>query len=92
MVLATAIVSFLIHYNVKHDSLTEIENVLLRQAYLLEEIAGSALTAESAPELNEHLSFLIERLYPLVPRILVRSNLSALNDGTRDHLFGIFRE
>ena len=45
-----------------------------------------------APELNEHLPSLIERLYPLVPRILVRSNLSALNDGTRDHLFGIFRE
>ncbi len=45
-----------------------------------------------APELNEHLPFLIERLYPLVPRILVRSNLSALNDGTRDHLFDIFEE
>lgn len=45
-----------------------------------------------APELNEHLPFLIERLYPLVSRILVRSNLSALNDGTRDHLFELFRE
>ena len=45
-----------------------------------------------APELNEHLPLFIERLYPLVPRILVRSNLSALNDGTRDHLFGTFRE
>jgi radical SAM/Cys-rich protein len=45
-----------------------------------------------APELNEHLPLLIEELYPLVPRILVRSNLSALNDGTRDHLFDIFRK
>jgi radical SAM/Cys-rich protein len=45
-----------------------------------------------APELNEHLPFFIERLYPSVPRILVRSNLSALNDGTRDHLFDTFRE
>lgn len=45
-----------------------------------------------APELNEHLPFLIERLYPLVPRIQVRSNLSALNDGTRDHLFDIFKK
>jgi radical SAM/Cys-rich protein len=45
-----------------------------------------------APELNEHLPLLIERLNPLVPRILVRSNLSALNDGTRDHLFELFEE
>ena len=64
--------------------------------YVLDYVEGNGFETVDitggAPELNEHLPFLIERLYPLVPRILVRSNLSALNDGTRDHLFGIFRE
>jgi len=33
-----------------------------------------------APELNPHLSNLILRLSPLVPRIMIRSNLTALGD------------
>ena len=45
-----------------------------------------------APELNHNLVSLIKRLYPLAPRIMVRSNLSALNDGRRDHLFELFKE
>jgi len=45
-----------------------------------------------APELNHNLSGLIERLSSLAPRIIIRSNLSALNDGKRDHLFGLFKE
>jgi radical SAM/Cys-rich protein len=45
-----------------------------------------------APELNPNLVYLVKRLAPLIPRIMVRTNLSALNDGRRDHLFGIFRE
>lgn len=45
-----------------------------------------------APELNAHLPFMIENLSSLIPRILVRSNLSALNDGTRDHLFDLFKD
>ena len=39
-----------------------------------------------APELNHHLPFLIEHASSNVRRIMVRSNLSALNDGKRDHL------
>ncbi len=45
-----------------------------------------------APELNKNLVSLIERLSPLASRIMVRSNLSALNDGRRDHLFELFKE
>lgn len=45
-----------------------------------------------APELNRNLVSLIERLSPLAPRIMVRSNLSALNDGRREHLFDVFKE
>jgi radical SAM/Cys-rich protein len=44
-----------------------------------------------APELNSNLPGLIERLSPLTPRIMVRSNLSALNDGTREHLMDLFK-
>ncbi len=44
-----------------------------------------------APELNKNLVSLIERLSPLASRIMVRSNLSALNDGRRDHLFELFK-
>jgi len=45
-----------------------------------------------APELNTNLVSLIKRLSGLAPRIMVRSNLSALNDGKRDHLFELFKE
>ena len=45
-----------------------------------------------APELNNNLANLIKKLSTLAPRIMVRSNLSALNDGRRDHLFELFKE
>jgi radical SAM/Cys-rich protein len=39
-----------------------------------------------APELNPNVVKLIERLSPHAPRLMFRSNLSALNDGSRDDL------
>ena len=45
-----------------------------------------------APELNYNIVPLIERLSPLARRIMIRSNLSALNDGRRDYLFGLFKK
>jgi len=45
-----------------------------------------------APELNKNLVSLIKRLSRLASKIMVRSNLSALNDGRRDHLFELFKE
>ena len=43
-----------------------------------------------APELNPHLVKLIESVSSHAPRIMLRSNLSALNDGERDHLMDLF--
>lgn len=40
-----------------------------------------------APELNPNIEMLIEEVFSLVPRIMLRSNLSALNDGKKEHLF-----
>jgi radical SAM/Cys-rich protein len=44
-----------------------------------------------APELNPNLGDLIEMLSPHAPRIMLRSNLSALNDGTRESLIDLLR-
>jgi len=44
-----------------------------------------------APELNPNIEMLIDRLVPLSPRVMLRSNLSALNDGKRDHLMELLR-
>ncbi len=45
-----------------------------------------------APELNPNLPAMIERLRPLAPRIMLRSNLTALTDGKRDSLMDLCRE
>jgi len=44
-----------------------------------------------APELNPNIERLIEEVSPLAPRIMLRSNLSALNDGTRDDLMKLLQ-
>lgn len=45
-----------------------------------------------APELNPNIDKLIEGLSPLAPRLMFRSNLSALNDGKKDSLMELLRE
>lgn len=44
-----------------------------------------------APELHPNLVSIIKRLSPLAHRIMVRSNLSALEDGSPDRLIDVFR-
>ncbi len=44
-----------------------------------------------APELNPNIDMLIERMAPLAPSVMLRSNLSALNDGTKDHLMELLK-
>jgi len=44
-----------------------------------------------APELNPNIIALIEGLHPLAPRLMFRSNLSALNDGKRDRLMDLLK-
>jgi radical SAM/Cys-rich protein len=45
-----------------------------------------------APELNPNLVRLIEGLSPAVSRVMVRSNLTALNDGKGDFLMEFYKE
>jgi radical SAM/Cys-rich protein len=45
-----------------------------------------------APEMNPHVLFLIENLAPLSPRLMFRSNLSVLNDGSRERLIQCLKE
>ncbi len=45
-----------------------------------------------APELNPNLSRLIESIVPFANRIMLRSNLSVLNDGKRDHLMTLLKQ
>ncbi len=44
-----------------------------------------------APEMNPNLIDMIEKLSPLTPRLMLRTNLTALADGQRDHLIEILR-
>ena len=44
-----------------------------------------------APELNPNIGRLIQEMSPLASRLMLRSNLSALNDGNRDHLFDLLK-
>ena len=44
-----------------------------------------------APELNPHIVKLIQGIVPLVKRVMIRSNLSALNDGTKEHLVELLK-
>jgi radical SAM/Cys-rich protein len=44
-----------------------------------------------APELNPHVEALIEQMAALVPRVMFRSNLSALNNGTKDGLMQVLK-
>lgn len=45
-----------------------------------------------APELNPHLLYIVKEISSIAPRIMVRSNLTALNEGTRDYLMDLFKE
>jgi radical SAM/Cys-rich protein len=44
-----------------------------------------------APELNPYIGALIQGVVPFAKRIMMRSNLSALNDGTKEHLIALFK-
>jgi len=72
--------------NMDSETADQITDYAKRCSFEVIDITGGA------PELNHNLVNLIERLSPLAPRIMIRSNLSALNDGKRDHLFELFKE
>ena len=60
------------------ETVDEVVAFARRGHFQLVDITGGA------PELNPNLVDMIERLAPLVPRIMLRSNLTALIDGKRD--------
>lgn len=72
--------------NMDLETADQVVDYAQRSSFELIDITGGA------PELNPNLVYLIKRLAPVAPRIMVRTNLSALNDGRRDYLFGIFKE
>jgi radical SAM/Cys-rich protein len=45
-----------------------------------------------APEMNPHLEYLLAQLAPLTPRLMLRSNLTAMAAGNRDNLLAICRQ
>lgn len=57
-----------------------------RGGFVVVDITGGA------PELNLYLTRLISGLAPYIPRIMVRSNLTALTDGPQAALMDLFRE
>jgi radical SAM/Cys-rich protein len=44
-----------------------------------------------APELNPNIGMMIEEVFSLCHRIMLRSNLSALNDGRREYFFELLK-
>ena len=71
--------------NMDADTLTAVAAYARRSKFEVIDITGGA------PELNPHIVEIIERLSPLAPRMMLRSNLSALNGGKRDELLSLLK-
>jgi radical SAM/Cys-rich protein len=67
------------------ETVDEVVNLAQRFQFEIIDITGGA------PEMNPNLPAMIERLSPLTPRVMLRSNLTALKDGDRDHLIELCR-
>ncbi|MGA7144903.1 MAG: arsenosugar biosynthesis radical SAM (seleno)protein ArsS [Desulfobacterales bacterium] len=68
------------------DTLDEVAAYAMRNKFETIDITGGA------PELNPIIEEIVARLSPLAPRIMLRSNLSALNDGKREDLIGLLKK
>jgi len=71
--------------NMNADTLNEVAAYATRGEFEIIDITGGA------PELNPIIEKIVERLSPLAPRTILRSNLSALNDGKRDNLISLLK-
>lgn len=71
--------------NMDSDTLNEVVAYARRSKFEVIDITGGA------PELNPIIAEIVARLSPLAPRIMLRSNLSALNDGKRDDLIYLLK-
>jgi radical SAM/Cys-rich protein len=72
--------------NMDLEIIREIISYTQRGGFEILDITGGA------PELNPHIDKLIEGASDVVPRIMLRSNLSVLNDGKRDNLMTLLSE
>ncbi len=72
--------------NMTAQTVDEVVSYAWRSHFETIDITGGA------PELNPNLANLIERLSPLAPRIMLRSNLTALNETTKDHAMDLLKE
>jgi radical SAM/Cys-rich protein len=68
------------------ETVDEVVAFVQRSNFQVIDITGGA------PELNPNLVNMIEGLSPLAPRIMLRSNLTALIDGRRDCLIDLCRK
>ncbi len=68
------------------ETVDEVVNLAQRFHFKTIDITGGA------PEMNPNLPAMIERLSPLTPRVMLRSNLTAMNDGDRDLLIELCRK
>lgn len=71
--------------NMEAEIVNEVISYAQRGQFETIDITGGA------PELNPNIGKLIEEVFPLASRIMLRSNLSALNDGKRDHLINLLK-
>ncbi len=72
--------------NMSSETVDEVVAYARRSRFETIDITGGA------PELNPNLPTLIEKLAPLAPTIMLRSNLTALNDCKGDHLMNVAKE
>ncbi|MCK5192640.1 MAG: arsenosugar biosynthesis radical SAM protein ArsS [Desulfobulbaceae bacterium] len=71
--------------NMESGIIEEVISYAKRSRFETIDITGGA------PELNPNIEMLIEKMSPLARRIMLRSNLSALNDGNRDDLMKLLQ-
>jgi radical SAM/Cys-rich protein len=68
------------------ETMDEVISFARRGHFQVIDITGGA------PELNPNLPFLIQRIAPLVPRLMIRFNLTSLSDSNYDSLIELCRE
>jgi radical SAM/Cys-rich protein len=72
--------------NMDLGTIQEVISYAQRGRFEIIDITGGA------PELNPHCETLIEGVCDVASRVMLRSNLSVLNDGKRDHLIKLLNE
>jgi radical SAM/Cys-rich protein len=68
------------------DTMEQVVHLAQRFSFEAIDITGGA------PEMNPHLAEMIERLAPLTPRLMLRSNLTALAHEERDSLIDLCKQ